>query len=69
MGDWVSDSSVITEGPRGQLAHTDVYEQSERLRCRFDTIRPGVWCLVGNGLSNQTFVEGPDGIIAVDTGE
>jgi len=69
MGDWVSDSSAITEGPRGQLAHTDVYEQSERLRCRFDTIRPGVWCLVGNGLSNQTFVEGPDGIIAVDTGE
>ena len=28
-----------------------------------------MWTLVGNGLSNQTFVEGPDGIIAIDTGE
>jgi len=25
--------------------------------------------MVGNGLSNQTFVEGPDGLIAIDTGE
>ena len=24
---------------------------------------------MGNGLSNQTFVEGPEGIIAIDTGE
>lgn len=32
-------------------------------------VRDGVWCLVGNGLSNQTFVEGPEGIIAIDTGE
>ena len=32
-------------------------------------VRPGVWCMVGNGLSNQTFVEGPDGLIAIDTGE
>lgn len=24
---------------------------------------------VGNGLSNQTFIEGPEGIIAIDTGE
>ncbi len=31
--------------------------------------RPGVWCMVGNGLSNQTFVDAPDGIIAIDTGE
>ena len=30
---------------------------------------PGVWSLVGNGLSNQGFIEGPDGIIAIDTGE
>ncbi len=27
------------------------------------------WCVVGNGLSNQTFVEGPEGIIAIDTGD
>jgi len=29
----------------------------------------GVWTFVGNGLSNQTFVQGPEGIIAIDTGE
>lgn len=28
-----------------------------------------MWCLVGNGLSNQTFVIAPEGIIAIDTGE
>ena len=32
-------------------------------------LRPGVWCLVGNGLSNQVFVDAPEGIIAIDTGE
>jgi len=28
-----------------------------------------VWCFVGNGLSNQSFIDAPDGIIAIDTGE
>ena len=32
-------------------------------------MRDGVWSVVGNGLSNQNFVEGPDGLIAIDTGE
>ena len=33
------------------------------------TIGEHCWCVVGNGLSNQTFVRGPQGIIAIDTGE
>jgi len=33
------------------------------------TVRPGVHTLVGNGLSNQTFIEAPAGVIAIDTGE
>jgi len=53
----------------GQIAHRDHIAQSQRLERNFYTVRPGVWCLVGNGLSNQTFVEAPDGIIAIDTGE
>ena len=69
MSDWSTDSSVVVEGPNGQRAHAKTFEQSERLRRRFGSVRPGVWCLVGNGLSNQTFVEGPEGIIAIDTGE
>jgi alkyl sulfatase BDS1-like metallo-beta-lactamase superfamily hydrolase len=56
-------------GPGGQLAHRRQFEQLDRVSTRFWTVRPGVWCFVGNGLSNQTFVEGPDGIIAIDTGE
>jgi alkyl sulfatase BDS1-like metallo-beta-lactamase superfamily hydrolase len=44
-------------------------EHRSRLERRLYAPRPGVWCLVGNGLSNQTFVKGPDGLIAIDTGE
>ena len=53
----------------GRVAHREHVAHSERLTRRFYELRPGVWCLVGNGLSNQTFVEGPEGIIAIDTGE
>ena len=53
----------------GQIAHRDHIAQSQRLERIFYTICPGVWCLVGNGLSNQTFVDAPEGIIAIDTGE
>ena len=28
-----------------------------------------MWSQVGNGLSNQNFVEGPEGLIVIDTGE
>ena len=53
----------------GQIAHRDHIAHSQRLERKFYTISSGVWCLVGNGLSNQTFVDAPDGIIAIDTGE
>lgn len=55
--------------PSGQVAHAAHAAHDEVLTRRFYAVRPGVWCLVGNGLSNQTFVEGPEGIIAIDTGE
>jgi alkyl sulfatase BDS1-like metallo-beta-lactamase superfamily hydrolase len=62
------DSQTITlEG--GQITHMKHAEQSEILRRNFYEVRQDVWTLVGNGLSNQTFVEGPEGIIAIDTGE
>ena len=59
----------VTVGLRGQLAHRIAFEHASRLERRFYSVRPGVWTLVGNGLSNQTFIEGPEGIIAIDTGE
>lgn len=55
--------------PGGQIAHELHVEQSGRLARTFSEVCPGVWCFVGNGLSNQSFIDAPDGIIAIDTGE
>ena len=63
------DPSVTVEDTHGQLVHRQALDHSARLARRFYEVRPGVWTLVGNGLSNQTFVEGPSGVIAIDTGE
>ncbi len=63
-----TDELTVT-APRGQLAHRDHLAQSNNLQKKFHEVTKGVWCFVGNGLSNQTFVEAPEGIIAFDTGE
>jgi len=64
-----ADGSVVVTGERGQRAHRRQFEHRERLGRRLYEVSDGVWCLVGNGLSNQTFVEGPEGLVAIDTGE
>lgn len=56
-------------GPAGQLAHPDAIAHNQRLQPRLYRVGDHAWSLVGNGLSNQNFVEAPDGIIAIDTGE
>ncbi|NND74519.1 MAG: MBL fold metallo-hydrolase [Ilumatobacter sp.] len=66
---FASDAAATVTADRGQVAHRDHVAQSAVLARRFDAPAPGVWCLVGNGLSNQTFIDAPDGIIAIDTGE
>ncbi|MEN9683900.1 MAG: hypothetical protein RLZZ427_1651 [Pseudomonadota bacterium] len=63
------DPGVTVIGPSGQRVHRRSVEQRARLERQLYAVRPGVWCLVGNGLSNQTFVEGPGGLIVIDTGE
>ena len=62
------DRKTITL-PSGQITHRDHAAQTQRLVKKFYEVRSGVFCLVGNGLSNQTFIDAPDGIIAIDTGE
>jgi alkyl sulfatase BDS1-like metallo-beta-lactamase superfamily hydrolase len=62
------DSRVIAAG-NGGLARRAAVEHAERFERRLHHVRDGVWCVVGNGLSNQTFVEGPSGLIAIDTGD
>lgn len=63
-----TDVNVVTT-PGGQRVHLGHVAQSDVIRADFYTVRSGLWCLVGNGLSNQTFIDAPDGIIAIDTGE
>lgn len=60
---------TTTTGPAGQRVHRDHLGHLDVVERQFTEVRPGVWTLVGNGLSNQTFVEGPEGIIAIDSGE
>ena len=62
-----ADNTVTTE--TGHVAHRDLVDHSKRLVKNFYKVGEHVWCLVGNGLSNQTFIDAPDGVIAIDTGE
>ncbi|MEY4365187.1 MAG: hypothetical protein RLZZ305_531 [Actinomycetota bacterium] len=62
------DTNVITS-PGGQRVHRRQLEQLDHLAAGFHPVREGVWSFVGNGLSNQMFVDAPGGIIAIDTGE
>jgi len=63
------DESFVATGERGQRAHQLQFAHRERLERHMYEVTEGVWCLVGNGLSNQTFLEGPEGLLVVDTGE
>ena len=72
MGDTrglLSDDSMTATDLEGQVAHRSLIDHSSRLSRKLHRVTDGVWCLVGNGLSNQTFITAPDGIIAIDTGE
>ncbi len=61
-----ADTVVMADG---RVGHRDHIAQNEVIARQFYEVTTGVWCLVGNGLSNQTFIDAPDGIIAIDTGE
>jgi alkyl sulfatase BDS1-like metallo-beta-lactamase superfamily hydrolase len=63
-----TDINVVTTAG-GQRVHAGHANQSEVLTAGFNEVRKGVWNFVGNGLSNQSFIEAPEGIIAIDTGE
>lgn len=63
------DGSRTTVGPAGEIVHERLLAHTDRLARRLYEVIDGVWCMVGNGLSNQTFVRGPEGLIAIDTGE
>ena len=60
---------VTQIGPKGQLAHPSTLEHSKRLEKKLYKVGDNAWSLIGNGLSNQSFVVGPEGLICIDTGE
>lgn len=63
------DASVVTTAPAGQVGHRVHIDHTATFERAVHTVRDGVWSIVGNGLSNQNVVEGPDGLIVIDTGE
>ena len=54
---------------RGQLAHPMNIAHLKQLEKRLYQVGEKAYCFVGNGLSNQSFIEGPEGLIVIDTGE
>ena len=61
--------SSTKTGDVGQRAHSQHLEHSNRLQEELYEVTDKAWSYVGNGLSNQSFIEGPDGLIVIDTGE
>ncbi|MCA4917195.1 MAG: hypothetical protein ING85_11285, partial [Phenylobacterium sp.] len=52
MRSFDADPAHVGTGPLGQRAHRRHIDHSARLERRLHAVRPGVWTLVGNGLSN-----------------
>lgn len=63
------DDRVTAHARVGSIADSMHIEHAARFDRHLYEVRDGVWCLVGNGLSNQSFIRGPEGLIAIDTGE
>lgn len=69
MRSFDTDPSNTVVLATGQRAHRDHVAQSSVIAAKLESPRDGVWTLIGNGLSNQTFIQAPQGVIAIDTGE
>ena len=63
------DDRRVGTADNGGVARNEMIEHRGRFDRQLHAVADGVWCVVGNGLSNQTFVEGPDGLIVIDTGD
>jgi alkyl sulfatase BDS1-like metallo-beta-lactamase superfamily hydrolase len=63
------DDARVATASNGGVARAEMIEHRARFDRRLHQVTDGVWCVVGNGLSNQTFVEGPGGLIVIDTGD
>ncbi|NDF41140.1 MAG: hypothetical protein EB132_03200, partial [Actinobacteria bacterium] len=58
-----NDALTVVDS-RGQRVHRDTVSHMEMFPPRLHSVGGKAWCVVGNGLSNQTFIDAPEGIIA-----
>ena len=61
--------SVIATGPRGEVANRAMIDHSARFERGLRSVTEGVWCYVGGGTANISFIEAPDGLIVIDSGD
>ena len=62
-----ADKTITDSG--GRIGHAAHVANTARFTEGIHSVGDGVWCVTANGLSNQVFIDAPDGIIAIDTGE
>ena len=60
---------MIGTGPRGEVANQAMIDHSARFERGLRQVTDGVWCYVGGGTANISFIEAPDGLIVIDSGE
>ncbi len=63
------DRSATATGPRGEIAHRAMLAHSARFDRQLHSVADGVWSYVGGGTANITFVDAPDGLIVIDSGD
>lgn len=63
------DRPNVTTGPKGEVAHRDLIAHSAKFKATLHRVTDNVFCAVGYGLSNATYLRGPDGVIVIDSGE
>lgn len=63
------DRSVIGTGPRGEIANRAMIDHSTRFERGLRSVTDGVWCYVGGGTANISFIEAPEGLIVIDSGD
>jgi alkyl sulfatase BDS1-like metallo-beta-lactamase superfamily hydrolase len=63
------DRSVIGTGQRGEVANQAMIDHSAKFERGLRRVTDGVWCYVGGGTANISFVEAPDGLIVIDSGD
>ncbi len=63
------DRSKVVTGPRGERGHRDLIAHSTRFERSLYEVGDRVWCYVGGGTANVTFVETSEGLIVIDSGD